>query len=64
MPLTGTETKLAKEIAKAIVSDPENQMLAEADWEKIAKKIINHLTANAVITGSCDGKPLVEGKIT
>ena len=44
MPLTGTEKKLAKEIAKAIVSDPENQTLAEADWEKIAKKIINHLT--------------------
>ena len=64
MPLLGTEKKLAKELAKQVSSDPENQALVEADWEKVAKKIIDHLIANAVITGSCDGKPLLRGKIT
>ncbi len=64
MPLAGTEKKLAKELAKVIASDSENQTVVEADWEKISKKIIDHLTANAVVTGSCDGKPLLEGKIT
>ena len=64
MPLSGSGKKLAKELAKQLSSDPENQSLVEADWEKVAKTIIDHLIANALITGSCDGKPLLEGKIT
>lgn len=64
MPLAGTEKKLAKELAKVIASNTENQTVVEADWEKVVKKIIDHLTTNAVITGTCDGKPLMEGKIT
>jgi len=64
MPLAGTEKKLAKQLANVIASDSENQAVVEADWEKVAKKIIDHLVANAVITGTCDGKPLAEGKIT
>jgi len=64
MPLAGTEKKLAKQLANVIASDSENQTVVEADWEKVAKKIIDHLVANAVITGTCDGKPLAEGKIT
>lgn len=64
MPLTGTKAALAKELAKVIASDPDNLEIVEADWNKIAGKIIDHITANAVVVGSCDGKPLVEGKIT
>jgi len=64
MPLAGTEKKLAKQLANVIASDSENQAVVESDWEKVAKKIIDHLVANAVITGTCDGKPLAEGKIT
>ncbi len=64
MPLAGTEEKLAKVIAKAVASDTENQATVQADWKKVAAAIIDHLVAETLITGTCDGKPLTLGKIT
>lgn len=64
MPLAGTQKQLAKKIAQVAASTNENIKYSEEVWEKIAKEIIDQFTTNAVITGTADGKDLVDGKIT
>ena len=64
MPLAGTQKQLAKKIAQVAASTNENIKYSAEVWEKIAKEIIDQFTTNAVITGTADGKDLVDGKIT
>lgn len=64
MPLTGTHEVLAAKIAKEVASNSENQEVVKTDWAKVANIIFEHFVTNAVVTGTCDGKPLVLGKVT
>ena len=61
MALKGSEEKLAVAILSALFGVTDH---GEA-WRKVAKVILNHITENAVVTGTTpQGGPLTQGKIT
>lgn len=61
MPLGGTENKLAEKI----IADLEGTEDHKEAWKKVAKVILDHITANALVTGTTpNGGPLTDGKIT
>ena len=63
MPLKDSENLLAQKIANKIALN-ENRELVQREWEKIIKDLLDHLINKATIIGKCDGKPLIDGKIT
>ncbi len=61
MPLQGSEKMLAASLSSAAKSTDGD---ADKAWEKVAEAIVQHITGNAVITGTTpNGGPLLEGKI-
>ncbi len=62
MPLQGSENAFAaalKTAAKFTDGDSDKA------WERLAASIIQHITQNAVITGTTpNGGPLMDGKVT
>ena len=64
MPLANTQEALAEKLAKAIATNKDHIPYLTKEWKKIAGVIITHLVENSVITGTADGNPLIDGKIT
>ena len=62
MPLKGTDTILANALISAAAGTDGN---AEQAWTKVAKAIIDHITANAFVAGIAppNGGPLIDGRI-
>jgi hypothetical protein len=62
MPLKGTEDALGDALhsaATAVDGDPK------AAWKAVAEAIIDHLTTNALVTGTTpNGGPMADGKIS
>lgn len=60
MPLKGSEAKLAESLKKAMA---DAKSFDEA-WTQFTKIVIDHFTANAVVTGNAPNGPLSDGKVT
>ncbi len=63
MPLIGSENLLAEALSSAATGALGDQKEA---WKKVAKAIIDHITANALVTGtaSSGGGPIAGGRVT
>jgi hypothetical protein len=62
VPLQGSEQSLAAALKSAAKSTDGD---ADKAWEKAARIIIQHITENAIITGTTpNGGPIMDGKIT
>jgi hypothetical protein len=63
MPLSGTESALGDALYNAATASEGD---AKQAWQKVATAIIDHITKNSLVTGTCppNGGPLTLGKVT
>lgn len=63
MPLGGAEEALGEALYQAAIASEGDRQVA---WKKVAKAMTDHITKNALVTGTCppNGGPLTLGKVT